>query len=516
MQDDNNKLFSRLLNDMDRRTLLGKGTALMGGLLAGLSLGPNKALGQAQAKPAAPPKPTSPSVGASDTLNITVVGETMAVRPFSMHKEPEFLGVVKLLRESDVVYGHLEMSYGDDEDLSWAAHGTGRPGSSGGASWLMAPSDVAKDLKWAGFDMLSLAYNHAMDWGAEGMRSTIKAIRKAGLVGAGTGMSLDEASAPEYCEKENCRAALVSISSPNAASERAGLPKGDIPARPGVNCIRMIFKAEVDHEAAEQLRAIGKKLGLLEATAAKPNEFAVLPTHSDSDFYYVDSDKFEVSTLGNEEDVRRNLSSINEAKQYADIVIVAHHVELTDGASAAGRSETPTKLHRTFAKQAIDAGADVFVGHGWHTTLGIEIYKNKPIIYGTGNFFAQSPYVTRIPADEYERFGLDKLATINTAAWPLHPTMAPPWWGSAIYQCKFENKKVTEIRLTPVNLGWDYAKSQPTRMIGTGEHPKADGRPFLATGYDAQVILERIQKISANYGTKIEIKDGIGIAKIPV
>jgi poly-gamma-glutamate synthesis protein (capsule biosynthesis protein) len=38
------------------------------------------------------------------------------------------------------------------------------------------------------------------------------------------------------------------------------------------------------------------------------------------------------------------------------------------------------------AHAAIDAGADLVIGHGPHFLLPIEVYKGKPIFYGMGNF----------------------------------------------------------------------------------------------------------------------------------
>jgi hypothetical protein len=89
---------------------------------------------------------------------------------------------------------------------------------------------------------------------------------------------------------------------------------------------------------------------------------------------------------------------------------------------------------------------------------------------------------------------------------------------AAVYPFKFENKKLTEIRLHPIEMGWDVSGEKPvrTRPVGTGPHPKTDGVPRTASGTNAQKILKRIKKLSAAYGTNIEIKDGIGMAKIPV
>jgi hypothetical protein len=221
--------------------------------------------------------------------------------------------------------------------------------SSGGASNLSAPSRIAQELKWAGIDLLSLAYNHAVDWGVTGMLSTIHACKKAGIVGAGTGRDLEEARGPAFCEKDKGRVALISTSSPNSAPERAGLPKGSIPGRPGVNCIRMNYKYEVDHSTAEQLRALGKKLDVLTTNRDKPQEFNLIPFNGESDFAFVDGNTFEVRTSGHPKDVEGNLRAIEEARQMADIVIFAYHMELTDGAGAAGRKDLmcPNRRCRT-------------------------------------------------------------------------------------------------------------------------------------------------------------------------
>ena len=50
-----------------------------------------------------------------------------------------------------------------------------------------------------------------------------------------------------------------------------------------------------------------------------------------------------------------------------------------------------------FAHQAIDTGADVFVGHGSHFPMGVEIYQGKPIFYSVGIFVFQNETVGFFP-----------------------------------------------------------------------------------------------------------------------
>lgn len=47
---------------------------------------------------------------------------------------------------------------------------------------------------------------------------------------------------------------------------------------------------------------------------------------------------------------------------------------------------TPESWQRTYARQVINAGADVIWGHHPHVIQPIQFYKGKPILYSTGNF----------------------------------------------------------------------------------------------------------------------------------
>ena len=46
----------------------------------------------------------------------------------------------------------------------------------------------------------------------------------------------------------------------------------------------------------------------------------------------------------------------------------------------------PPPEHRALARQLVDAGADVVFGHSPHIFRGVEVYRNRPIIYGAGDF----------------------------------------------------------------------------------------------------------------------------------
>src|SRR5258706_10551913 len=142
---------------------------------------------------------------------------------------------------------------------------------------MIADPQVAKDCKWAGIDALSLAMNHSFDWGPEGIRSTIKYCRENGIAHAGTGENLEEARRPGFFDVDKYRCAIVSLASGNNVYEWAGLPKGSVPGRPGMNPLRVSTRYEVPHAAAARPKAIGKCPAVMSNAAAAGKEVSISP-----------------------------------------------------------------------------------------------------------------------------------------------------------------------------------------------------------------------------------------------
>ena len=103
-------------------------------------------------------------------------------------------------------------------------------------------------------------------------------------------------------------------------------------------------------------------------------------------------------TEPNKQDLEEIARVVQSASALADIVIVSLHCH----ESGANRS-LPADFIPIFAKAVIDAGADMFVGHGPHVLRGIEIYKGKPIFYSLSNFIFQNETLLRMPEDSYEQ-----------------------------------------------------------------------------------------------------------------
>lgn len=450
---------------------------------------------------------------AESNWNIVIGGECMAIRPFAACEDAGFRKVIELLRDSDLTYAHLETNLANHAELDWPAKADWI------ASFMMADGDIADDLRWAGIDMMSLAHNHAFDFGASGIAATIGHCRRVGIACAGTGRDLEEAREPVYRETRKGRAALVSVSSGNKAFEWAGQPKSTYRGRPGVNPLRVHVRHQVDAEAMRQLRGIAQKLGIAMHRRVNdvPGELCLSMPESVSTGTvptFVEGDGFQVRSACHRQDLKGNVRSIAEAHDMADLVMVAHHFNISDGP----RGDRAPEFVHEFAHAAIDAGADIYVGHGWHRTLGIEIYNGKPILYGLGNLFAQSEFARHVPADSYEAWGhdMDRLPTLTSAAEPLHPGLdSPTWWTTVLFRLQMDGHRLREIRLYPVELGRDaVVEGKITRSTGSGSHTKTEGRPRLANADQGRHILARMQKISEPYGTRIEIEDNVGIVRL--
>jgi poly-gamma-glutamate capsule biosynthesis protein CapA/YwtB (metallophosphatase superfamily) len=70
-------------------------------------------------------------------------------------------------------------------------------------------------------------------------------------------------------------------------------------------------------------------------------------------------------------------ADVGALKSRADIVVASCHW---------GLGKDVLQYMRDIAHTAIDAGADIVIGHGPHYSLAAESYKHRPIFYGLGSF----------------------------------------------------------------------------------------------------------------------------------
>jgi poly-gamma-glutamate synthesis protein (capsule biosynthesis protein) len=194
-----------------------------------------------------------------------------------------------------------------------------------------APPENVAAIAGAGFHMLSLAGNHIADCGAEGIADTLALLDAAGLKGTGAGLTLAQARVP-------------------VVEERGGM-----------------------------------KIGLLSYNCVGPEMSWATADRAGCAYLRIDTaDGAPIAPAANLERVTDEALSILEAdiaalRQNADFVMVALHK---------GIVHTPARLapyERAISHAAIDAGADVVIGHHAHIVRGIEFHRGKPIFHGLGN-----------------------------------------------------------------------------------------------------------------------------------
>ena len=131
-----------------------------------------------------------------------------------------------------------------------------------GGTYIRTNPEVLEDLKKMGFNMTSFNNNHVLDFSYEGMLLTLDHVQKSGLVHAGVGMNLAQASAPRYLETPNGRVALIAVNTSFKPSVIAGEQTDRVKGRPGINGIRKEFKYTVNKEQLEFIKNLADELGI--------------------------------------------------------------------------------------------------------------------------------------------------------------------------------------------------------------------------------------------------------------
>ncbi|HHW31775.1 MAG TPA: CapA family protein [Clostridiaceae bacterium] len=258
--------------------------------------------------------------GKEKPLRFTVTGQSLIEDEMkNSSKNPSYLSLIEHIQKSDLAFTNFE--------------GNISPGSGSG------PLD---DLKWMGFNLLSLANNHAAETGIDNMMFTKECAESMGFCTAGTGRTLEEATQPSYIEVSGCKIALIAMDTANLQTKDA---IAGVNGKPGVNPLR----------------------GVRESSTV---------IHLNTD------------------DVERNLEAIRKASNEADYVFVSlhehfWHVEWKDITYEKHWPEEWKHIlqwKQDFTRKAVDAGASAVICHGLPSMCAIEIYKNKPIFYSAGNF----------------------------------------------------------------------------------------------------------------------------------
>jgi poly-gamma-glutamate synthesis protein (capsule biosynthesis protein) len=341
-----------------------------------------------------------------------------------------------------------------------------------------------------------------MDYSAGGLEATARHLDEAGVVHAGAGMDLAEAREPAYLETPKGTVALVSATTWRHGS--AGHSRRGVRGRPGVNPLRLKPTYHVEAEDWGRLTSLAGSLGLLPEDHDGGFDFPVRGQR------FVPGDETRMELVPDPLDLEGNLKAVEDARRLGDWVVFSLHDHYSPLRAPEGyrKNQIPTRAVVEFAHRVIDAGADIYVGHGPHVLRGIEIYGGRPIFYSLGNWVFQSTLTRRQPSDLFEQWGLGaEDSTADLYARREEPPGGffrdPAYWESVVAEVDFGRGGVSEIRLIPVHLDYD-----PGRPLA--EQRTRAGIPHLATGERAEEIIGEIARLSGLYGTEIESRDGVG------
>ena len=434
--------------------------------------------------------------GPKQQITLALVGDaiiTHRIAQFDNPLYPQFQQMIAIIQKADAAFLNLELSLIRFSDFK------GWPEVENGGNWEVGPPECAYDLKKMGFDLMSRANNHTTDYGVEGMKVTDALLDRLGIVHAGSGLHLGQASRPGYLSTVKGRVALISFASSFTRMSRAGACRQDMVGRPGLNALRLKRVFQVDKETFMLLSKLAPKLG--GSPPSQPSSpLTIFSVDSPvSRITVVPGKEYKVVETPYSEDKERILHQVANAAEMADCVIVASHSH-----QPGNKYVKPPEWLRNLAKQCIDAGASAFVVTGPHQLRGIEIYKGRPIFYSLGNFIFQNETIDPVPADFYEKLDLpatalaadlyDKRYKGGTIGFPSNPI----WYESIIAVPSFKEGKMVDLKLYPLDLGQKEPRSQR-------------GTAFLAEEAKASKIIEHLAQLSAHFGTQIEFQKGIGI-----
>lgn len=214
---------------------------------------------------------------------------------------------------------------------------------------LRADPNIAPSLREKGIDLATVANNHALDYGPEGLAETIDALRNAGIAAVGGGADLERAMQPALLSVSGCRVAVFGLASTLPPGYAAG------PRRPGIAPVRVLSRFRIDSVTLDEQPGMSPW----------------------------------VETEAVEQDVSRACERIAEVRAEVDLVVVQMHWGIPNGWCAAFQGPL-ADYQRPLAYSLVDAGADLIVGHHPHTVHGVERHGQSLVAYSLGNFLFHS------------------------------------------------------------------------------------------------------------------------------
>jgi poly-gamma-glutamate synthesis protein (capsule biosynthesis protein) len=378
--------------------------------------------------------------------------------------------------------------------------------------------EVLDELADLNIRLVSFANNHTGDFGSQGVLDTIDAAQARGLIPGGIGRTLYDARSARFLDTPKGRIGLGAASTTRAAEFTASAPGNGIPGRPGLNPLRFGRAYVLPDAEFRQLQRIDEMLG----TAASRREVAAVEVMRDPgpDRFNFGSvfegslqiergERAHVRYFMNEGDAAAILENIKDAANRSDYVLMSLHTH--EGTDENWYSPRPASFVEDFARRAIDAGASAVIGHGAHMLRGVEIYKQRPILYNLGSLLIEfEAGEQRMTPEMYDGFGLKR----DALASHMHMSRVQDASGKrigfyaetrfskgCIALCDFAPGGV-QVKLVPIDLDLNRAR------------PAERGLPAPASPELGREIAQDMARMSEVYGTRIEYDERDGTISV--
>ncbi len=362
---------------------------------------------------------------------LTAVGDMIFNQKITDLPEPDHQNLYRLTREADIAFGNLEMSINERPEQQRVFYNFG------------VHREFAWEIANLGINLVSMANNHSLDFGPEGLAECLTILDHTGIKHAGAGLTLAEAHAPAIKKVQNQKTTFALLS-----------------------YMRYWTPRRTPNPNAPSLATIDPAVVLVR-----------------------NGDKVESMEGPLESDVKAMEDDVVLAKRHASIVMVALHVHDLSHDRTYGYPDTTPPNETLMYRGAIDAGADIVLGHGPHVLRGIEIYKGSPIFYSLGDFIYQYRTPDKIPIDLVHQRSSEVERPTNVSVFDRRDPRQE--MEGILVRMTINQEKLKKIQLIPVTLD--------------DEGPQY-GTPRLANSSRAKEIIALMQKLSSPYNTKISDK----------
>jgi len=292
-----------------------------------------------------------------------------------------------ILKDADVTVGQGEIVYTDRAVNTYTT--------------IPAPPSDPRNMsafKYGGFDVITLAGNHIWDSGPAGIEDTIKVLDGYRIAHTGGGMNLEEARVPAIIERKGTRFGFLSYNCVGPKESWA------TPDKPGCAYVQILNHCE-------------------------------MPDFGPPKFY----------TFAEPDSLKEMMRDIQSLRSRCDILAVALHK---------GVGHTPAEIamyDQQVSYAAIDARADIIMGHHAHILKGVEIYRGKVIFHGLCNFVTvtRALHPEEAPSHNLREHAKRRLERMQLDPeypyYPFHPEAKK----TIIAKCVIEDKRISRVSYLP-------------------------------------------------------------------